>query len=155
MAVNTENMEDLQNLYDCGFNKLMGVRIVEVAKDHAEAELTIGPEHLQPHGFLHGGATLALLEVAASAATCANADLETQLPFGVGIHVRHRKAGVAGVIKAVARLNHQEISSYSGALKQTWDVAAYDEAGDVISEGTFDSKIVSREYYASKQAAQR
>ena len=102
---------DLNEIYNQGFNKLMGLRMLPSTKTHGECELAIGPEHLQPHGFLHGGVTLALIETAASAATCLSADLETQLPFGVGINVRHKKAGVSGVIRALADLEHEEVSA--------------------------------------------
>ena len=145
-------MADPMNIYNEGFNKLIGIRMVSACRERAEVELTVTPSLMQPHGFLHGGVTLALLETAASAATCVSADLETQFPFGVGIDVRHKKAGVSGVIRAVATLESESVSAYSGALKQTWHVAAYDEAGDVLSEGTFDSKIVSKEYLARKRS---
>ena len=145
-------MESVENIYDQGFNRFMGIRLLPSSKTHGACELTITPDMLQPHGFLHGGVTLALMETAASISTCLNADLDTQFPFGTHIDVRHKKAGVSGVIRAVADLESQEISSYSGALKQRWHVAAYDEAGDVLSEGLFDSKIVSKEYLAKKRA---
>ena len=143
-------MTDILSIYNCGFNKHLGLRVVEVCKTRAVVELEIKPEHLQPHGFVHGGVTLALLETAASAATCANADLETEYPFGVGINVKHKKPGVEGVLRASAELESESISEYSGALKQTWRICATDMAGDVISEGTFESKIVSKEYLARR-----
>ena len=143
-------MADPLNIYSKGFNKYLGVRMVSASRQRAEVELTITSDLLQPHGFLHGGVTLALLETAASAATCVSADLDTQFPFGVGIEVQHKKPGKSGVVRAVATLEEESVSSYSGALKQTWHVAAYDEVGDVLSEGSFRSKIVSKEYLASK-----
>jgi 1,4-dihydroxy-2-naphthoyl-CoA hydrolase len=144
-------MQDIFDSYSTGFNKLLGMRLVSAMPDGAEMELDLTPDHLQPHGFLHGGVTLALLETTASAAACANADLETQLPFGVAMNVHHRKPGVSGTVRAVACLEHQEISTHSGALKQVWHVEARDEAGDVLSEGIFESKIVSKEYFAQKR----
>ena len=143
-------MADPLNIYDEGFNKYLGIRMASASRERAEVELTITPDLLQPHGFLHGGVTLALLETAASAATCVSANLDTQFPFGVGIDVQHKTPGKSGVVRAVATLKQESVSTYSGALKQTWHVAAYDEAGDVLSEGTFRSKIVSKEYLASK-----
>lgn len=145
-------MQDIFNSYNTGFIKLLGIRLVSATPDRAEMELDLTPDHLQPHGFLHGGATLALLETTASTASCASADLETQLPFGTAIHVRHRKPGLSGTVRAVARLEHQEVSAHSGALKQVWHVEARDEAGAVLSEGTFESKIVSKEYLAQKHS---
>ena len=49
--------------------------------------MPIVPEVFQPHGYLHGGATIALLETVASIGTEQNTD------FDKGASLRHRRAG--------------------------------------------------------------
>ena len=99
---------------------------------------------LQPFGFVHGGATLALLETVASRAAELRADLETERPFGTRVDVRHRKSGRAGSVRGVAELERVE------GVKQIWRVNAYDDEGDVMSTGTFETKIVTLAYLAEK-----
>lgn len=136
----------------CGLVSTLGVELVEVRSDYAEAVMPIAPGVLQPHGFVHGGATIALLETVASAGAQSSCDLACELPFGVEVSVRHRKSGRVGQVRGVARLDRTE-PSRSGGVKQYWAVAAYDDAGDVMSDGTVMMKIVPRDYLAKRSGA--
>ena len=53
-----------------------------VTPEHVEMSMPISEEIYQPHGFLHGGATLALLESCASRGAEARTDFDKELPFG-------------------------------------------------------------------------
>ncbi len=132
-------------------NDTLHITITSSCKTRVEAEMPITPDLHQPFGFLHGGATIALLESAASRGAEENADFETERPFGVDVHVRHRKSGKAGMLRGVAEFDRQETSERSGAVKQFWNVVAYDDEGDVVSEGVIVTKIVSLAYLASKE----
>ncbi len=131
-------------------NETLHIEIASSTSTRVEASMPITPDLYQPFGFLQGGATIALLESAASRGAEENADFETERPFGVDVRVRHRKSGKAGVLRGVAELDRQEISERSGAIKQFWNVAAYDEEGDTISDGVIVTKIVSLEYLDKK-----
>lgn len=128
-----------------GLNELLGIEIVSMTLERVEMTMPIGENALQFFGFLHGGATLTLLEAAASQGAMNRTDLEKELPFGVDVHVRHRKSGKQGMVRAVAQLDRTQGNA------QFWNVAAYDEAGDVLSDGVVVTKIVSLEYLAEKE----
>ena len=114
------------------------IETVSADKRHVEATMPIVPEVFQPHGYLHGGATIALLETVASIGTEQNTDFDKERPFGIDVQVRHRKSG-------------EEVSERTGAVKQYWNVAAYDDAGDVVSDGVIMTKIVSLARLAQKE----
>lgn len=98
---------------------------------------------LQEWGFLHGGATLVLLESAASYGAAARTDPDIERPFGININVNHRKSGMlGGMVRGVADIDREELSR-SGGRKQFWRVVAYDDSGDVVSEGTMLTMVVS------------
>ena len=115
---------------------------VSAGRRHVEAVMPITSDVLQPHGYLHGGATIALLETVASIGAEQSTDFERERPFGVDVRVRHRKGGKKGLLRGVADLDREEVSERTGAVKQYWNVAAYDEAGDVVSDGVIMTKIV-------------
>ena len=117
------------------------ITTVSVAKDRVEATMPITPDLFQPFGFLHGGATIALLETGASIGTEQSTDFDVERPFGIDVHVRHRKSGTAGLLRGVAELEREE-PARSGGTKQFWRVVAFDDAGDVVSDGTIMTKIV-------------
>ncbi len=127
-----------------GLISLLGIRFTEATPERCEAVMPITDAVLQPFGFVHGGATLALLETVASRAAELRADLETERPFGTRVDVRHRKSGRAGSVRGVAELERVE------DVKQIWRVNAYDDEGDVMSTGTFETKIVTLAYLAER-----
>ena len=127
-----------------GLISLLGIRFTEATPERCEAVMPITDAVLQPFGFVHGGATLALLETVASRAAELRADLETERPVGTRVDVRHRKSGRAGSVRGVAELERVE------GVKQIWRVNAYDDEGDVMSTGTFETKIVTLAYLAER-----
>lgn len=133
-----------------GLNETLHIDIVASSKNKVEATMPVTSDLYQPFGFLHGGATIALLESAASRGAEENANFDTERPFGVDVHVRHKKSGKSGVLRGVAQLAREETSERTGAVKQFWNVAAYDDEGDVVSEGVIVTKIVSLEYLERK-----
>lgn len=123
--------------------------IVEITPERVEVTMPISPKVLQPWGYLHGGATLALLETAASYGAAERTDAAVERPFGINMNVTHKKSGVAGQVRGIATLEREEPSS-NGGRKQFWHVEALDDADDVLSEGTFLSLIVPLERLKEK-----
>ena len=120
---------------------VLGISVVEITPDHVELTMPISGDVLQEWGFLHGGATLALLESAASYGAAARTDPAVERPFGINLDVTHRKSGkLGGVVRGVADIDREEPSRHGGR-KQFWRIVAYDEAGDVLSEGTMLTMI--------------
>lgn len=127
------------------FSDLLGIGVVSADTDRVEATMPITPDLYQPFGFLHGGVTLSFLETIASIGAENRTDLNSERPFGIEVHVRHRKSGQAGMLRGVAELDRIEGS------KQFWNVAAYDDEGDVVSDGVIVTKVVSLERLEEKQ----
>lgn len=135
-----------------GLLNTLNIELTERTKTRVSGVMPITPDLYQPFGFLHGGATIALLESVASAGAEENADLDKERPFGIDVHVRHRKSGKTGTLLGVAELDREELSK-TGARKQFWNVMAYDDEGDTISEGVIITKIVTIEYLEAKNRA--
>jgi 1,4-dihydroxy-2-naphthoyl-CoA hydrolase len=129
-----------------GFSRALGIEFTYEGPDRVEARMPIDANKLQPSGFLHGGATISLLETVASRASDLMTDHDKEYSFGVDVHVRHRKPGESGYLHGMAQLDHEEGS------KQFWHVVATDDVGDTVSEGTVMTKIVPKERLAQKQA---
>ncbi len=128
-----------------GFIAALGLEFTAVGRDRVEARMPITERIMQPWGFVHGGATLTLLETVASVGGMASADLEHELPFGTEVHVRHRKSGRVVSIYGFATLDRSDPNpGRAGGVRQTWNVVARDDAGDVMSEGTVVVKVVPR-----------
>lgn len=139
--------------YDIGnFCRVLGVEFTKYTPERVEGTMPMGSEKWQPWGFVHGGATIAFLESLASRASEYHFDPATEAAFGVDVHIRHRKPGKDGIMHGYAELDHEEMSSNGIGRKQFWNVAAMDEAGDIISSGVIMTKVVPKSRLAQKEA---
>ena len=127
------------------FIEELQIEIIHASKTEAEAQMPIVDKIRQPYGFVHGGATLSLLESVAGACVEQYVDLSRERPFGVGLSIRHVKSGKAGTLRATAALDRIDGNKYY--LTTT----AYDDDGDVVSTGTFKYKVVTLERLRQKQ----
>ncbi|WP_241157226.1 PaaI family thioesterase [Adlercreutzia sp. ZJ242] len=137
-----------------GLIETLGVEFFAEGRSRVEARMPVTPAITQPFGFVHGGATIALLESVASRGSELRCDPEAEQPFGVEVHVRHRKSGREGHVRGVAEFDREEPSrGRAGGVKHFWNVTAYDDAGDVMSEGVVTCRVVPRAYVEQRDAA--
>ena len=122
------------------FEERLGITYSLMTRTHVEASMPVVEEVLQPFGYLHGGATIALLESAASEGAGLSCG-PGETAFGVDVHVAHRSSMTGGTVSCEARLAAEERTS-KGYRKQTWDVVARNPDGAVVSEGQVICLIV-------------
>jgi len=130
------------------FVERLNIRFTYNSKELVQATMPVVEDVLQPFGYLHGGATIALLESIASqgAILCCE---EGEIPFGVDVHIAHRSSMRSGTVSGEARLLREDRTS-KGHRKQTWECVARNPEGGVVSEGTIICLIVRKD---SLQAA--
>jgi 1,4-dihydroxy-2-naphthoyl-CoA hydrolase len=110
-------------------NTLIGtleIEYVELTQDRVVMTMPVGPKTWQPAGILHGGASVALAETAASIATAINTDLRKFNPVGMEINANHIRSKRDGVVTATATPFHK------GRTTMIWDIKITDEAGKLI-----------------------
>jgi uncharacterized protein (TIGR00369 family) len=117
----------------------LGIAIVSTAKDKVVATMPVDSRTVQPFGYLHGGATAALLETVASLASLENVDPDEHAVFGVEICVRHRRSAREGTVTGTA--TPRQI----GEREHVWDVECRNESGEVLSSGTCTVRVVPKE----------
>lgn len=133
--LNPEQLAVIEEIDAAYFNGLVGITFLEQSPDRSIAKFELREQLYQPFGFLHGGATLTLLEAVASRCAALRTDFTCERPFGIHVDVWHKNPGKIGTIYGVAELDHEE------GTKQIWHVTAFDDQKTVISEGTFMTKI--------------
>lgn len=102
------------------------MRVVEADKDQVVMEMPVGPHNRQPMGFLHGGASVALAETAASIGGNLHADSATQAVFGLEINANHIRSVRSGIVTAVASPIH------IGKSTMVWQISISDENEDLL-----------------------
>ena len=140
-------------LHIMGMAKTLGLRVLEESPTYVLMEMPVTDALVQPFGFLHGGATISLLESAASWAAALGTDCATERAFGSHIDVHHLSSATGGVVRGSATLESTQNLGGRGS-KQTWAVEAIDEHGHTVSCGTITTRTVSLKYLAEKRSAE-
>ena len=116
----------------------LGIEIVEATRERVVARMPVGPRVHQPFGILHGGASLALAETAASTAAWMQVDQARETVVGIEINANHLRAKRDGVVTATATALHV------GRLTQVWDVRIADEEGRLVCASRCTLAVVAK-----------
>ena len=114
----------------------LGIELVARGDDTLTARMPVNARTIQPHGRLHGGASVALAETVGSIA--ANLTLDSAVSAGVGLeinanHLRPVKEGyVYGTAKAEAL----------GRTTQVWTIRITDEADRLVCLSRFTVAVI-------------
>ena len=104
----------------------LGMEILEARPDCVRIRMPVGPRVHQPYGILHGGASVALAESAASLAAALNVDRTTQWAVGLEINANHLRSVRDGNVTAEALPIHR------GRSTHVWEVKIRDDAGRLV-----------------------
>ncbi|MGN8645251.1 PaaI family thioesterase [Gracilibacillus sp. HCP3S3_G5_1] len=103
------------------------MKVKEKSKYLVAIEMPITGNVKQPMGFLHGGATVALAETAASIGGMEHIDPNLQTIVGIEINCNHLKSRKDGSITAKATPVH------IGKRTMVWNIHVEDQDGDLIA----------------------
>lgn len=103
--------------------KHLGVRLLDVGKGTARAELTVGKEHLNAVGIVHGGTVFALADFVFAAASNSHGTVAVAINVGIS----YLKAVSGGTLTAEGR----EVSL--NPKLGTYDVRVTDDEGDLVA----------------------
>ncbi|WP_199171363.1 MULTISPECIES: PaaI family thioesterase [unclassified Sporosarcina] len=116
----------------------LGITFTQLDPDKVVCEMPVGPKTVQPMGLLHGGASVALAETAASIAAALNLNPETHYPVGLEINANHIRGKKDGVVTATA------VPFHKGRTSMVWDIQITDEIGKLISVSRCTIAVVEK-----------
>ncbi|MFT3768651.1 MAG: PaaI family thioesterase [Minicystis sp.] len=112
-----------------GWAKAMGLRFVRATREEVVAELTIGPEHRQPYGIVHGGVHAGIIESVASVGAAIHAMPAGKNVVGMENHTSFLRAVRAGKLTATGK------AVFRGRRSHIWEVTVQDESGRAAATG--------------------
>ncbi|MEM1504468.1 hotdog fold thioesterase [Domibacillus sp. 8LH] len=104
----------------------LGMEVVTIETGRVVMTMPVDKRTRQPFGFLHGGASVALAETAASIGAAAMIDLDTEVCFGLEINANHIKSKRDGIVTATA------LNVHRGKSTMVWSIEIKDENGELI-----------------------
>ena len=118
----------------------MGMRILSQSPERTVIEMPISG-NTQPQGLLHGGASAALAETAASHSAILHAKRlmgDNAVAVGVELNISHLKAGRGSLIRATAEALHLGQSSTVHTVRIT------DEDHQLIAVARLSNRILNK-----------
>lgn len=113
-----------------GWVSAMGMTITHATKDEVRCELTVGQQHLQGYGIVHGGVFCGIIETLSS--------------MGAYLYARERGQHVVGLenntsfiraVRAGATLRAVATPVTRGRQTQVWQARVIDEEDRVVATG--------------------
>ncbi|KMY51677.1 hotdog fold thioesterase [Peribacillus loiseleuriae] len=117
--------------------KSLGIEITELSKGRVIATMPVDERTWQPVGLLHGGASVALAETAASIGGYELVDKSKEAVVGLEINANHIKGKRSGMVTAEANILHR------GKTTMVWDIKIRDEEEQLISVSRCTLAVIS------------
>ncbi|HXK33436.1 MAG TPA: hotdog fold thioesterase [Dehalococcoidia bacterium] len=108
-----------------GLGATLGIEYEHVSAERVVMTMRVGPALHQPYGMLHGGASVALAESAASVGANVNCP-PGKVALGQEINANHLRPMREGVLRAEA------VPVHVGRTSQVWTIEMRDEAGRLV-----------------------
>jgi uncharacterized protein (TIGR00369 family) len=105
----------------------LGMRVEEASAERVVMSMPVTQTTQQPVGILHGGATVALAESAASIGTWLGVDRTAFSAVGLEINCNHLRSKRDGTVRAIATPLHR------GRRNWVWDIRVHDETETLIA----------------------
>ncbi|UOQ95611.1 PaaI family thioesterase [Halobacillus shinanisalinarum] len=116
----------------------LGMEVIETQPDKVALKMPVDERTHQPMGFLHGGASVALAESAASIGSYLNIDPTQQQVFGIEINANHTKSVRSGYVYGTATPLHL------GKNTMVWEIRIEDSDNQLISISRCTVGVVPR-----------
>jgi 1,4-dihydroxy-2-naphthoyl-CoA hydrolase len=114
----------------------VGIEFVEAGDDWLKARMPVNERTKQPYGRLHGGASMVLIETAASVAGSATVDPVHKGVVGMEINGNHIRPAKDGFVYALAK------AESLGRTTQVWTVRVTDADDRLVCLGRMTLAVI-------------
>lgn len=116
----------------------IGIEVTEIGDDFLRGRMPVDQRTRQPHGILHGGASVALAETLASVGASLTMDWTRFRCVGLEINANHVRAVSEGFVIGTARAVHL------GRRTHVWEIRIVDERDKLVCISRITMAILDR-----------
>lgn len=116
----------------------LGIEITEVGDDFITAKMPVDHRTTQPHGLLHGGASVSLAETLGSIAATLCVNSAEKICVGIEINANHVRAARPGYVYGTVRPIH------IGGSTHIWQTQIYDEQARLVCISRLTVAVLDR-----------
>jgi 1,4-dihydroxy-2-naphthoyl-CoA hydrolase len=117
----------------------LGIVCTEVGPNFICGKMPVDHTTIQPHGLLHGGASVVLAETLGSYGSNFCVDQDKQFCVGLEINANHVKSARSGYVFGRAELIH------FGKKTHIWDIRIRNEKGELVCISRLTIAVIDRE----------
>lgn len=128
-------INDLNNFSTKSLIGHLGITFNDFKDQVLSATMPVDERTIQPFGYLHGGAMLALIETLGSAGSIVLLNDPDLAVFGSSVTAHHLRSVREGIVTGIAKPTHL------GRTTHTWEIKLYDDEQHVISTGLVMNSI--------------
>ncbi len=121
-----QSLEALNAASDRTLVRHLDIRFSGIGEDFLSATMPVDERTRQPHGLLHGGASVVLAETLGSTGANMCVDRTRYVCVGQEINANHVRAARRGFVTGVARPAHL------GGRTQVWTIQIVDEQDELL-----------------------
>ena len=114
----------------------LGIEVIDATENSLTARMPVDGRTVQPHGRLHGGASVALAETVGSIASNLTLDSGEQVGVGLEINANHIRPVMSGYVYAKAT------PEALGRTTQIWSIRIVDEDGRLVCISRFTVAVI-------------
>lgn len=104
----------------------LGIEFTEIGDDFLRGRMPVDSRTVQPHGILHGGASVLLAETLGSVAANFCIRESSKVAVGLEINANHLRSVSTGWVTGTARPVH------IGGSTQVWEIRIESDAGKLV-----------------------
>ena len=119
-------LEKMSNLNQNTMATAIGLELTDIGNDYVCGKIPIDKRTIQPFGFLHGGASVALAETLGSLAGQMQVDPEREIVLGIEINANHIKSVKEGWVYGKAS------PIKIGKKNQVWEIQIADAEKNMV-----------------------
>lgn len=131
-------IEEIRALQRDTMDAYLGIEFMNIGPDFLEARMPVNERTVQPHGILHGGASVALAETLGSVGGSMVVDLERYLVLGQEINANHLRPARQGHVHGRARPIHL------GRRSQVWAIEIVDDRQRLVCVSRLTLAVTER-----------
>lgn len=116
---------------------LLGIEYIQIGDDFLQATMPVDARTHQPHGLLHGGASVVLAETVGSVAGNLTVSAN-KVCVGLEVNANHLRSVKSGVVTATAK------AVRLGRSIQVWQIEIENERGQLICTSRLTLSVIDR-----------
>jgi len=116
----------------------LGIEFLEIGNDYITGRMPVNEKTIQPHGMLHGGASVSLAETLGSVAATLTIDTDEKICLGLEINSNHIKGVREGHVIGKATPIH------IGKTTQVWEIRITNSDNQLINISRLTLAVIDK-----------